>query len=217
MKITKVLIALMVVGVILTAVGVKDALPLWKGDIDEVEGKSVSDYEVGDLTEGKIKYTLEIVAELETYETRFGVKTNSKITPYYLVQLEDGYAIVHGNNKDFIDKMKKNLDETTKYSYDSSKYPKPKPVKISTRAEEMPDELRKCLYDHFEKAGISNKGCDEMVANCVLQQIYFNNIKTTSIIGAVLIIVPLIVLIIIKLKKHSEFKSWQKKQLQEQL
>ena len=222
-KLTKTMLGIMIVGVVFIIATAAKSYSVWTKTPEDIETKAVSAYNVGDLADGNVQYVIDEVATLETYDKTLGIKHNKKNTPFYLIEVQDGYVIYQSRNDSKNKTLAAMSDDTYEYftylenvsnNVEVTSVPAlPQKFAVTTYAEEMPDDLREIVYDYFLEAGYSNAECDQLVANCVLKDINYKNTQYIPLIGIAMIIFPLLIIIIVKINQRSKFKKWQQNQM----
>lgn len=196
-------IFLILVGLIMTVTSVGDAYRLMFKDTKDLKTKTLDNFTKNEMVDGKVQYVFDEVATLESTKTMYGVPYSKEKTPYYLVMITDkddivqGYVVMHITNKDDISKFK-NLVNSTLNLMDDPNVVMPDPVSVQTKTTEMPDDLKKIVYDYFEEGGMTKAECDELVADCVLEQNNYKTSKIMPLIGIGIMVLGVVIIIAVK-------------------
>ena len=203
-RIVSVYIVAMLIGLFMVITSIGDCMNLVKNEPAEFSTKTLENFKEGEMVEGNVQYVFDVVATLETSKTMYGVPYHKEETPYYLVMVTDkddiiqGYVVMHITNKNNITQFDKLSLSTYKLMTDENyNGDLPDPVKVQTKTQEMPKDLKKCVYDYFADGGMSKSECDELVSNYVLEQKNFETLKKMPIYGAAIMIVSTVIFLII--------------------
>ncbi|MCM1007043.1 MAG: hypothetical protein NC485_03775 [Ruminococcus flavefaciens] len=117
-KKTQVLVVVMIIGIVLTAVGLGDAMTFLSGKVVDFNDASIGDFDEKALAKGEIFYVDGPFATLEQSQKRYGVTTSKTETNYYVVAAnmdkeswENGdvddafYVVLAVSNKDLISEL----------------------------------------------------------------------------------------------------------------
>lgn len=191
------LVGLIILGGIMTVSGTKNAATIWKKDFATLD-KGIGDYREGELIKGEIEYVLDPIATLETTHTVYGVPTKKEQTPYFMciipqTEAEDSYfIIVHATNKDDISALRSLYGSTisamgisdVEFEHTS------KPVKMDLISKSIPPEVQTYAEQYLTEAGYTTAEIGNIMADLMLEQAYFDNMKYNPFIGLALMVVP---------------------------
>ena len=100
-KKTQVLIVVMIIGIVLTAVGLGDAMTYLSGKVVNFNDASIGDFDEKALAKGEVFYVDGPFATLEQSQKRYGVTTSKTETNYYIVAANmDREAYINGDFDD---------------------------------------------------------------------------------------------------------------------
>ena len=207
----RVYIVVMIIGLFMTISSAKDAITLLKDDPADLNDKKISGYNEGEMVEGNMRFAFDIIAKLETSRTVYGIPVNKTETPYYLVyssdssQSENGhYVVMHLTDKNSMVRLHSLMVYTKNLlaKGDAEKfYKNTEPYMVKTKTVEMPKEVKEYLYQYFEESGMTKAECDEMVADCVLEEIDYSQTKVLPFIGLGLMLVASLIFVPTRIKK----------------
>ncbi len=180
------------------------AVKLYTEKPNELSKVNSGDIEEGEYYEGDVDLVMDVIAEMETTHKSHGITTSKDVTPYYLVMLNESYAIVHVSNDDLIEQMNDLMDDTWDF-LDGNTEELPKPIHIQTKAVETESELQPYIYDYFEEAGYSKEECDDIVEDSVLQTQVYKNVKKIPLITGAAFIVLAVITILVFVKSGRKF------------
>lgn len=198
-KLTKILLVVALMGAIVGGIGVPDAIKLWKNDISSVEDIKPGDIKAGEMYEGDIPDALDVVAKETTTQSYGFVPVSKTETPYYIVELENGYVVIDVTNKKKQDEFETLMDQTWDY-FDGKTNDKPSEVSVSTTVIKMPDKVKEYLHEYCcDEGGMSEQEYAELVETaCCLKTIEYKNTKFIPIIGFGVTLLCVIILIVKK-------------------
>jgi len=199
----RIYIVVLILGLFMVISSAGDAITLFKDGTVNLGSKKISEYSEGEMVHGKVEYVFDTIATLETSKTVYGVPYSKSQTPYYLVYVnydEDmangHYVLMHITDKDAITKMDNLMIQTQNLLMSDSDNPiisNVKPIALNTKTVKVPGEVKEYLYEYFEEGGISKAECDEMVADCVLEQCDYKQAKIFPLIGLGIMIISTII------------------------
>ena len=207
----RVYIVVMLIGLFMTISSAGDAVTLLTKDTVNVSSKKISKYYEGEMVHGKMEFIYDTIATLETTQTVYGIPTSKKTTPYYLVYVDSGkdgedghYVLVHITDKDTITHMDNLMHQTQSILMSDNPelvYENVKPIAVNTKTVKIPKEVKEYLYQYFEESGMTRADCDEMVADCVLEQTDYTKAKILPFIGLGLMVLATLIFIPTKIRK----------------
>lgn len=199
----RIYIVVLIIGLFMVISSAGDAVTLFTKDKVNLNGKKISEFYEGEMVQGKAEYVFDTVATLETSRTVYGVPVSKKITPYYLVYVnfdaegENGYyVLMHVTSDDAINRMSNLMLSTQSLLLSETDTPNisnVKPIALDTKTVKVPSEVKEYLYQYFEEAGMTRAECDEMVADCVLEQCDYTQAKIFPLIGLGLMVLSTLI------------------------
>ena len=199
-RLTKILLCVMLAGLFVGGIGVADAIKVWKNDISDTEKIEVGSLEKGDLYEGNIAASIDMVAEQTTTST-YGFMPVSKTTsPYYLIENENCYMLICVTDVDKQEEFKELTTQTRGYMYGG--YDKlPDGVNVTAQVVEMPDDAKKYLKEYCDQWGMPETEYAAIVEDAYcLKTVRFSGMKYAPLIGFGLALICAVILIIRKAK-----------------
>lgn len=150
----KVLLIIAILSAIVGAIGLPDAITLWKDGASDVQSLTPGSIEDGEMFDGKIDLAVDMIAK-ETSTKTYGFMPVSKTeTPYYLVETENGYVVIDvtlANKQEDFEKLVKKTWEL----YDGKTKEKPEGIEVTLTAERIPVKVREYLQEYCEEGGMS--------------------------------------------------------------
>ena len=161
---TKALLIIGIMAAIIGAIGLPDAITLWTDDASGLDSLTPGSIEEGDVFRGEVPVSVDLIAEEVTVKKYGFVKIGETKTPFYLVKLENGYALA---NVTFAKKQEafKELTRDSHSYYRGGSGDKPEGVEITAVSERMPANLKEYLKDYCESGGLTEQEYSEMVEN----------------------------------------------------
>lgn len=198
-RITVLKAALIIIGIVMIIFSVGDAKAVIQKDFGKIYDKGKDDYIVDELVTGKIEYVDGVVAEMESSQTVYGIPVRKSVTPYYLCEVENdegmGYfLIVHATDKDSIEKLNKMM-----YGSDGSYGMEFKTVVI-------PEEVMDYTLEAFAEIGIADDVAKMNMANYMLEEADYGQMKLLPLFGLLLAVVPTL-MFIFSWRKNRAYKS----------
>ncbi len=214
-KKTQVLIVVMIIGIVLTAVGLGDAMTFLSGKVVNFNDASIGDFDEKALAKGEIFYVDGPFATLEQSQKRYGVTTSKTETNYYVVAAnmdkeaymngdfdDTFYVVLAVSNKDLISELDSAVNAWEKYLDGDSDVPDIN-IDIKGKLIKQSDEsdYKKYRNDFLD-------GDDTPVAEMMIQN---GEIGASTFVivgvGLVLAIGSLIILIVSAVKKKKQEKA----------
>ena len=214
-KKTQVLIVVMIIGIVLTAVGLGDAMTFLSGKVVNFNDASIGDFDEKALAKGEIFYVDGPFATLEQSQKRYGVTTSKTETNYYIVAAnmdkeaymngdfdDTFYVVLAVSNKDLISELDSAVNAWEKYLDGDSDVPDIN-IDIKGKLIKQSDEsdYKKYRNDFLD-------GDDTPVAEMMIQN---GEIGASTFVivgvGLVLAIGSLIILIVSAVKKKKQEKA----------
>ncbi len=214
-KKTQVLIVVMIIGIVLTAVGLGDAMTFLSGKVVNFNDASIGDFDEKALAKGEIFYVDGPFATLEQSQKRYGVTTSKTETNYYIVAAnmdkeaymngdfdDTFYVVLAVSNKDLISELDSAVNAWEKYLDGDSDVPDIN-IDIKGKLIKQSDEsdYKKYRDDFLD-------GDDTPVAEMMIQN---GEIGASTFVivgvGLVLAIGSLIILIVSAVKKKKQEKA----------
>ncbi|MBQ8348339.1 MAG: hypothetical protein IJY19_01660 [Ruminococcus sp.] len=214
-KKTQVLIVVMIIGIVLTAVGLGDAMTFLSGKVVNFNDASIGDFDEKALAKGEIFYVDGPFATLEQSQKRYGVTTSKTETNYYIVAAnmdkeaymngdfdDTFYVVLAVSNKDLISELDSAVNAWEKYLDGDSDVPDIN-IDIKGKLIKQSDEsdYKKYRDDFLD-------GDDTPVAEMMIQN---GEIGASTFVivgvGLVLALGSLIILIVSAVKKKKQEKA----------
>lgn len=186
-------------GIIIGVVGIGDTIKIMKKDFKSVDTAAIGDLETGDLAKGNICWAYDKIAVHKTTRSYGFIPMGSSEVPYYVVEVNDHFAVISAGNKDVQKQIERVATETD--LYDSGDLEKePTPVEVTTKVIEMPDKVREYLKEYCKNSGFDDATYAKLVDDsCVLNCVEYDSMKLIPFIGigvGVLFIAIFVVLVI---------------------
>ena len=183
------------------------------GEVTDLAALEYRQMQTGDLVSGKIDYVLDTVAE--EYETKFGIRTSDDSTKlYYIIGLENSYAIYETSSKEEYETLDKICEETWAY-LDSEDVNAPLPsttLQIQGEVQKMDEKIAGYFKDWFKEADFSDEEFENSTEVYMISRANLDGLKRSvhigigmTAVGAVGLIALLIVTIKGKKKASQEF------------
>lgn len=214
-KKTQVLIVVMIIGIVLTAVGLGDAMTFLSGKVVNFNDASIGDFDEKALAKGEIFYVDGPFATLEQSQKRYGVTTSKTETNYYIVAAnmdkeaymngdfdDTFYVVLAVSNKDLISELDSAVNAWEKYLDGDSDVPDIN-IDIKGKLIKQSDEsdYKKYRDDFLD-------GDDTPVAEMMIQNGEIGAATFVIVgVGLVLAIGSLIILIVSAVKKKKQEKA----------
>ena len=205
----------MIIGIVLTAVGLGDAMTFLSGKVVNFNDASIGDFDEKALAKGEIFYVDGPFATLEQSQKRYGVTTSKTETNYYIVAAnmdkeaymngdfdDTFYVVLAVSNKDLISELDSAVNAWEKYLDGDSDVPDIN-IDIKGKLIKQSDEsdYKKYRDDFLD-------GDDTPVAEMMIQN---GEIGASTFVivgvGLVLAIGSLIILIVSAVKKKKQEKA----------
>ena len=183
---TRVKITILIIGifaVIFGIIGIPDAIKINKEDFKDLETSTNGSLETGDLVQGKIYWGYDKIAVHKTTRSYGFIPMGSSEVPYYVVEINDRFAVISAGNKDVQQQIEKLARETANYDNGVTDV-EPTPVTVSTKVVEMPDKVREYLKDYFKEGGLDDATYAKLVDDsCVINCVQYDSMKKIPFIG----------------------------------
>ncbi len=199
----RIYIIVLILGLFMVISSAGNAITLFTEGTVSLNGKKISEYYEGEMVYGKAEYVFDTIAILETSKTVYGIPYSKSQTPYYLVyvnydaDMANGhYVLMHVTDKESITSMDNLMISTQNLLLsedDSQTISNVKPISLNTKTVKIPSEVKEYLYQYFTEAGMTKEECDEMVADCVLEQCDYTQAKIFPFIGLGLIVLSTLI------------------------
>ena len=205
----------MIIGIVLTAVGLGDAMTFLSGKVVNFNDASIGDFDEKALAKGEIFYVDGPFATLEQSQKRYGVTTSKTETNYYIVAAnmdkeaymngdfdDTFYVVLAVSNKDLISELDSAVNAWEKYLDGDSDVPDIN-IDIKGKLIKQSDEsdYKKYRDDFLD-------GDDTPVAEMMIQN---GEIGASTFVivgvGLVLALGSLIILIVSAVKKKKQEKA----------
>lgn len=185
--------------------GIGDAITIMGDKAAVLEESKIGSLSVGDLAKGEIDGALDEIAVQKTTRSYGFIPMGSSETPYYLVHINDHYAVVSAGNKDVQKKINDLADRTWDF-FDEKRDSIGEGVKVEGKLIAMPEKVEGYLKDYCKELDFDDSEYAELVENgYVINVVQYDSMKIVPFaafgIAAVLIIV--LVILIVKGKKNS--------------
>lgn len=202
-RITLFKVLMIFIGVIMIIFSVGDALAVLKKDFGKLYDKGREDYEDGELVTGKVEYVIDVVAQLESSNTVYGIPVSKSVTPYYLCfvehETEDAYGyflLIHATDEDSIKAMKDLM-----FSPSSAK-----PIAMEFKTKIIPEEVMDYTLEYMVGDDFTEQDARDLLAPYMLEEADYGQMKLLPLIGLVITIIP-IIMFIVSAKKNRAYKS----------
>lgn len=203
-------VILFFVGIMIMFFSFGDAKAIWTNDIGKIYDKGMHDYDEGELVTGKMEYVFDVVAQLESSQTMYGIPVSKKITPYYLCGIpyneatdKGGYfIIVHVTDKKSIEAM----DELMRKSNYGENPANGKPVALEYRTKFIPDEVMDYTMEYLVDDEFTEQDAKSMLAVYMLEETDYDSDKFMPLIGLIITLIP-VIMIIVSRRKIAGYKS----------
>ncbi|MDO4944940.1 MAG: hypothetical protein Q4E74_07045 [Ruminococcus sp.] len=199
----RIYIVVLIIGLFMVISSAGDAITLFTKDAVNLNGKEISEFYEGEMVQGKAEYVWDTIATLETSRTVYGIPVSKSSTPYYLVYVNfdadtsNGYyVLMHITDKETITGMDSLMMETERLLMsdgESTMINNIKPIGLNTKTVKIPGEVKEYLYRYFEEGGMTKAECDELVADCVLEQCDYTQAKILPLIGLGLMLISTLI------------------------
>lgn len=214
-KKTQVLIVVMIIGIVLTAVGLGDAMTFLSGKVVNFNDASIGDFDEKALAKGEIFYVDGPFATLEQSQKRYGVTTSKTETNYYIVAAnmdkeaymngdfdDTFYVVLAVSNKDLISELDSAVNAWEKYLDGDSDVPDIN-IDIKGKLIKQSDESDYKKYRNDFLDGDDTPVAEMMIQNGEIGAATFVIVG----VGLVLAIGSLIILIVSAVKKKKQEKA----------